>query len=126
MTLSILRSSSQTGSTRVNKDTVRLPIATAQKVAKDLVLLKAVKEENQLLKIDTLNMSKQLEIKDTVISNRNIVINLKDSIITDRTKQLGLKDIQIASRDKKIKWQNFKLSVAGISILGLGIFAILK
>lgn len=93
-----------------NKDTVKIHIDVAKKIAKDLSLLDAVKAENGLLKQNIDTLISQKNNKDSIISRKDEQIDLyKSSIKLYNNKELVYKsyinnlDLQLSKEKKKNK-----------------------
>lgn len=123
---------SQSGTTRVitkdsvNKDSVRVHIKTAQSIAKDLILLKATKEENNLLKLNTQNLENQIVLKDSLITVKDNKISLYQLQVKGKDELIGIRESELKTANRKLRWSNGKLGILGGIAIGVGIFALIK
>ena len=125
-----LIASSQVGTKNITTDSlIVLPKIVAKQVVKDIIRLDSCQDEMIILKNSYNLLEKNNIYKDSIISNKGLIIEILNDKLANYESMLSLKDIQksnlessLKKMDKELKKTKRKLKITQISSLAVVVF----
>ena len=102
-----------------NDSLVCIPKTTVKKIAKDLVLLDAIKKEDTLLKSNIEILKKEVENRDSVVIVKNKIIDLTNHQYMFCSQELNVYQQQHIADIKTLHKSKFKTTLVEVVLVGL-------